>query len=384
MGTAGHSARAVVARRHAERTDVGIHRLAGGEHAERRTAHEIVGERPAVVAELDEPGVRRPLQRLDDVRGVPADHRDDVGERTVDAEDRREGDDVAVLRRELTERALDHVVEGTAPVGRTSSGDGATQQQGVAAGEPGERRRQSVALDAQPVRGEHRRGGLVVEALEGDHGGVSLELIERASRLVRTIAAGTAGDDDEQWCLVQGAHDEPRQQRRGGVGEVGVVEHDRHRLLRGAPAQHVGDGGEPGEAVGVDGADATVLIEDRGRIVAPEVAQDRRPRPQWRCAAVGPTPSPRHGEASPGEERRGVLAQGRLAHPGGAADQHQSAVAVGHIERRVGHRGELALPSDEVKATDGGVADHLLDPTRGPFAGSLHLLCRRAARRRHA
>ena len=79
-----------------------------------------------------------------------------------------------------------------------------------------------------------------------------------------------------------------------------------------------------------------------------------------------------------------MLAQRRLAHPGGAADQHQPAVAGGHIERRVGQRGELALPSDEVKATDGGVADHLLDPTRGPFAGSLHLLCRRAARRRHA
>ena len=363
VGTAGGGCRSVVGGIEPERSHVGIHGLVVGEHGGGGLADEVVGEGPDVRRRIHETGVRCLVERVHGVVAFPADHRDQVGDRPFHTQDGREGDDVAMLGRQPGQRSLDQMIEG-ADIARTRrAGDRPRQQQRVAAGEPGERGHQPVTVEMSSVRGQQGGGVVLAEGVERDHGCVPLQLGERLADLRRSLRSGTAGDEDHQRRAVEGSDHESRQQRRCDIGQVGVIEHDRGRLPARARAEHVGEGGEPGEPIGVDADSPTLVGEHIVGFRTDELGEHGRPGPERRCTSVRPATTPRHGEAVACRRCRGVLAERRLADAGRAADDHQLATAAPSRGRDFGDQGQFALAAHKTAVGQDAVGSHPPDGT---------------------
>ena len=154
-----------------------------------------------------------------------------------------------------------------------------------------------------------------------------------AARLVRHVRVVVAPRQHDH-APVDRAHQEADEQERRGVGQMGVVEHDRQRSVCGAAAEQVGNGSEATEAVGVDGGPVRVPAQHARGVAADELGEHGGPRPQRWGAAVRPAASPGDVEPVGRGAAEGVPAQRRLADPGRPADDEQLAAAVARPCRR--------------------------------------------------
>ncbi len=210
-----------------------LERLARRQHGQRGVADEVVREPPTRRArrtwnEVDQTCCRRPLQRLDDLGVIAADHRCQLARPALHAEDRGEGDDVSMLRRQHVERVLDRVLDDSSIIGRHGTGHGARQQQRTASGQPGQRRHPLVLLDLEPVSSEEGCRVLFVERAQRDDQRVPFQLVQPTPRLIREIRVVVSPRQHDH-APVDRAHQEADEQERRGVGQMSVVEHDRQR-----------------------------------------------------------------------------------------------------------------------------------------------------------
>ena len=161
-----------------------------------------------------------------------------------------------------------------------------------------------------------------------------------------------AGEHQDEPTALEGAGQEPGEQQRAGVGNVGIVDHQQHRGGRRALGEEVGHRGEAGEAVRAEPRLAGILGQQPRGVRTPELVEHGGPRPQrWR-APVGPAPPPHDGEPVARHPLSGFFAQGRLPDPGVTPDDQESAEPVTRSRAGIGERRQLHVAPNEPRVPD--------------------------------
>ena len=317
--------------------------VGGRQRAQRRVAHEVVDEGVAAGRVLDE--AQRPRAR----QGVGHERRRGVGDpgdlagRDVHAEERGDADDPLVVRGELPDERGDGALETAedAAVERAALRD-APHVQRVAAGDRGHHVQQ---LGRHPVDAE---GGEVVahgrrrQSAQLDPRGVSLQLAEQlARRQILDLLA--PGEDEQRGEAAPLADEEAREEQRGGIGHVSVVQHDDERGRAGHGPEVLEHRHEPGEAV----MRGLGPVRRQQMLGGAEIPQDPLPRPQRRRLAVVPAASEAHARAVGARPCGQLLGETGLSQAGLTTDHRQPRLALPRLAQRPHEPAELGAPADE-------------------------------------